>query len=267
VHAGGGRFEGFEAEVLVEECFDQIAEFGHTGTIQEAHFWPVAAATMPRVAVQASTGTPRFDPAQPPWVSPVTLEGARIRLEPLSIDHLAELAEVAFEPSIWRWTVARPANLDGLRAWVEAALRSAEAGTELPFATIDIASGRPVGSTRFLSIMPEHRRLEIGWTWLGTAYQRTGANREAKYLQMEHAFTSLGANRVEFKTHSENAKARAGLLGIGATFEGIFRNHMIMPDHRIRHSAWYSVTVEEWPGVRAKLQAALGRGTMGGDLR
>jgi N-acetyltransferase len=218
------------------------------------------------MAIGAAAGTPRYDPAPFPWVSPVTLEGARVRLEPLSIDHLEGLGDVAFEPSIWRWTVARPANLDGLGEWVEAALRNAEAGTELPFATIDRASGRPVGSTRFLSIVPEHRRLEIGWTWLGTKYQRTGINCEAKYLQMEHAFTVLGANRVEFKTDSENARARAGLLGIGATFEGIFRDHMVMPDHRIRHSAWYSVIAEDWPDVRAKLHAALGLETSSTDL-
>ena len=99
--------------------------------------------------------------------------------------------------------------------------------------------------------MPEHRRLEIGWTWVGTAYQRTGANREAKLLQLTHAFETLGANRVEFKTHARNEKSRNALAGIGATFEGVFRNHMIMPDGSIRHSAYFSVTAEEWPSVKA----------------
>jgi RimJ/RimL family protein N-acetyltransferase len=105
--------------------------------------------------------------------------------------------------------------------------------------------------------VPEHRRLEIGWTWVGSAFQRTGANREAKLLQLTHAFDSLGANRVEFKTHSRNERSRTALAGIGATFEGVFRNHMIMPDGSIRHSAYFSVTAEEWPAVKARLVAGL----------
>ena len=127
----------------------------------------------------------------------------------------------------------------------------------MPFATIDQATGRPIGSTRFLSIVPEHRRLEIGWTWLGRAWQRTGANREAKLLLLGHAFDQLGANRVEFKTDSRNEPSRTALLGIGATFEGIFRNHMVMPDGPLRHSAYYSVISDEWPAVRARLEASL----------
>jgi N-acetyltransferase len=191
------------------------------------------------------------------WVGPVVLEGRRIRLEPLAREHLDGLAEVAFDPAIWQWTTARVTDRERLAEWIDAALANAAAGTEQPFATIDRASGRPIGSTRFLSIVPEHRRLEIGWTWLGLAWQRTGANREAKLLQLTHAFEGLGANRVEIKTDSLNEPARRALLGIGATFEGIFRNHMVMPGGRLRHSAYYSVIVDEWPAVRARLEAAI----------
>ena len=152
------------------------------------------------------------------WVEPVTLTGRIVRLEPLSLDHVDDLARVAFEGDLWRWTVVQPMDVPGLRAWIEAALETAAAGLEMPFATIDRASGRAVGSTRFMSIVPEHRRVEIGWTWVGLAFQRTGANREAKLLQMTHAFEALGTNRVEFKTDSLNEKANPGLLGIGATF-------------------------------------------------
>ena len=134
-----------------------------------------------------------------------------------------------------------------------------EAGTDEPFATIDLASGRAIGSTRFMSIVPAHRRIEIGWTWVTPAFQRSGANREAKLLQLTHAFETLGANRVEFKTDARNAQSRAALLGIGARFEGIFRNHMIMPTGPLRDSAWYSVTVEEWPATKAHLAALLDR--------
>ena len=201
----------------------------------------------------------RFQAAERDWVKPVTLTGSIVRLEPLSVDHLDGLAAVAFDPAIWRWTLARPTDVDGLRAWLDAALAGATAGTERPFATIDVETGRPIGSTRFMSIVPEHRRLEIGWTWVAPAWQRRGANQEAKYLQLRHAFEHLGANRVEFKTDSLNEKANPALLAIGATFEGAFRNHMIMPDDRLRHSNYYSVTSDEWPEVQARLIARLGR--------
>jgi len=199
----------------------------------------------------------RYDPAGPGWVAPVTLEGRIVRLEPLSLDHLDDLAAVAFEGDLWRWTIARPTGPADIRAWIEAALANRAAGAEMAFATIDQATGRAIGSTRFMSIVPDHRRLEIGWTWVALAHQRTGANREAKYLQLRHAFETLGANRVEFKTDSENAKANPALLGIGATFEGTFRNHMIMPGDRLRHSNYYSVTAEDWPAVKQRLEAVL----------
>jgi RimJ/RimL family protein N-acetyltransferase len=193
------------------------------------------------------------------WVEPVVLDGERVRLEPLTEAHLDDLMLVAMDPTLWRWTVARPTDREGLLAWVRAAVANREAGAEMPFATIDRASGRAVGSTRYMSIVPEHRRLEIGWTWLGSAYHRGGANREAKYLQLRHAFEALGANRVEFKTDAMNERANPALLGIGATFEGAFRDHMIMPEGRLRTSNYYSVIAPEWPAVKARLEAAMGR--------
>lgn len=207
--------------------------------------------------VKPPSGTPRFDPAPNGWVQPVTLEGRAVRLEPLSLAHLDDLAEVAFEGHLWRWTVVQPASRDELRSWIEAAVATRQAGSEMPFATVDQATGKAIGSTRFMSIVPEHRRLEIGWTWVAQGWQRRGANREAKYLQLCHAFEELGANRVEFKTDALNERANPALLGIGATFEGTFRNHMIMPGNRLRHSNYYSVTVEAWPAVKARLEAAL----------
>ena len=191
------------------------------------------------------------------WVKPVTLQGRIVRLEPLSEAHLAGLAEVALDAGLWRWTVVQPHDLASLRDWLEGALRNREAGIEEPFATVDQATGRPIGSSRFMSIVPEHRRLEIGWTWVAPPWQRSGANREAKLLQLRHAFEVLGANRVEFKTDSLNEKANPALLAIGASFEGTFRNHMVMPGGRLRHSNYYSVTVEEWPRVRDALEASL----------
>ncbi len=141
-------------------------------------------------------------------------------MEPLSLAHFDDLAAVAFELPIWQWTIMGPQDEAGLHRWLETALANAEAGTERPFATIDLASGRAVGSSRYMSIVPEHKRLEIGWTWLATSAQRTGINREAKLLQLTHAFETLGANRVEFKTHVRNERSRTAIAGIGATFEG-----------------------------------------------
>jgi N-acetyltransferase len=200
---------------------------------------------------------PRFDPAPRGWVQPVTLDGRIVRLELLGLQHLDDLAEVAFEGNLWRWTVVQPSDRDELRAWIEAAVATREAGTEMAFATIDRSTGKAIGSSRFMSIVPEHRRLEIGWTWVAQAWHRRGANREAKYLQLRHAFEDLGANRVEFKTDSLNERANPALAGIGAAFEGTFRNHMIMPGDRLRHSNYYSVLVEDWPRVRELLEEGL----------
>jgi RimJ/RimL family protein N-acetyltransferase len=192
-------------------------------------------------------------------IDPVTLGGRLVRLEPLSLEHVSGLADVALDPAIWQWTIARPTTEADLRAWVEAALAGRDAGNELAFATIDQATGRPIGSSRYMNVVLEHRRVEIGWTWVAPAWQRTGANREAKLLMLGHAFETLGCRRVEFKTDSLNEPSRNALLGIGAQFEGIFRNHMVMPGGRMRHSAWYSVIDEEWPAVRAGLERSLAR--------
>jgi N-acetyltransferase len=200
---------------------------------------------------------PRYDPAPRPWVAPVTLRGSIVRVEPLALEHAGPLAEVGLDPAVWRWTIARPRTVDDIRAWIEAALAGQRAAGELPFATVDQATGRAIGSTRFLSIVPEHRRLEIGWTWVAPGWQRRGANQEAKYLQLRHAFEDLGANRVEFKTDSRNEKANPALLSIGASFEGTFRNHMVMPDGPLRHSNYYAVVVEDWPKVKAMLESRI----------
>lgn len=194
---------------------------------------------------------------QPSRIEPVVLTGSRVRLEPLSLEHVTGLAEVGLDPTLWQWTLARPKNEADLRTWAQATIANRDAGTEFPFATIEVATGRPIGSSRYLSIALDHRRVEIGWSWVAPAWQRTGANREAKLLMLGHAFDTLGCRRVEFKTDSLNEPSRMALLGIGAVFEGIFRNHMVMPDGRMRHSAYYSVIDEEWPAVRERLETSL----------
>ena len=193
------------------------------------------------------------------WVTPVTLTGRRLRMEPLDERHLDDLARVAVDDVVFRWITNRPMDDAALRTWFEQTQASAEATLEVPFATIDLASGRAIGSSRYMTIAPEHRRLEIGWTWLGRAFQRTGANREAKLLQLTHAFETLGAQRVEFKTHARNVASRTALLGIGATFEGVLRHHTIMPDGSNRDSAFYGVIAPEWPAVKARLEGLVAR--------
>jgi RimJ/RimL family protein N-acetyltransferase len=191
------------------------------------------------------------------FVEPVILEGRRVRLEPLTMAHHAGLVEVGLDEAIWRYVPQVMRTPDDMRAYIEAALEAQATGAALPFATVDRASGRVMGSTRFFNIDRAHRRLEIGWTWLGLAWQRTAANTEAKYLMLGHAFETLECIRVEFKTDSLNERSRAALLRIGATEEGTFRNHMIMPDGRIRHSVYYSIIDSEWPEVKARLQQKL----------
>jgi len=190
-------------------------------------------------------------------IARVTLEGRHVRLEPLSLTHHAALCEVGFDEAIWRYMPQTLRTPEDMRAFIEAALEAQAAGTALPFATVEKASGRAIGSTRFFNIDRTHRRLEIGWTWLGLAWQRTAANTEAKYLLLAHAFETLGCIRVEFKTDSLNERSRAALLRIGAIEEGTLRNHMIMPDGRLRHSVYYSIIASEWPEVKARLEAKL----------
>lgn len=201
------------------------------------------------------------DFATPPLrVERVTLEGEHVRLEPLDEARLDELWEVARDPVLWRWIPFPIVSRDDLRAYVETALAGREAGTMLPFVTVERASGRVVGSSRFGNIVAADHRVEIGWTWVGTPWQRSGVNSEAKLLMLDHAFGPWHCHRVEFKTDSLNEQSRSGLLGIGATFEGIFRNHMVTHTGRMRHSAWYSITDDDWPAVRARLVARISAG-------
>ena len=171
-------------------------------------------------------------------------------LEPLRRDHEAGLLAAAADERIWRFMVT-----DDPDAWLRATFAEAEAGIRVPFAAI--ADGAPVGSTSYMSLAPEHLRLEIGSTWMNPATWGTGANVEAKYLLLRHAFETLGCRRVEFKTDARNERARAALAALPARFEGIHRKHMLVRNGACRDSAWYSVIDDEWPEVRTSLEARL----------
>ena len=190
-------------------------------------------------------------------VAPVTLEGRLVRLEPLSLGHYEALCAVGLEPSLWKWTLTTIRTPEDLRGYLDTALAEQAAGKSLPFAIVEKESGRAIGSTRYANIEPAHRRLEIGWTWYGTAWQRTGCNTECKLLLLTHAFEVLKCQRVELKTDALNARSRTAILRIGATEEGTFRKHGIADTGRVRDTTWFSILDSEWPAVKARLEQRL----------
>jgi len=197
------------------------------------------------------------------FVEPVALEGRHVRLEPMSPEFLdaqaAALAEAVTDGTLWNSRVTTIPRPEGMRAYVEKALADLAAGRSLPFVTRDRAGGRIVGTTRFMNIEAAHRRVEIGTTWLAQSFQRTAVNTEAKLLMLGHAFETLGCIAVDIRTHERNMQSRAAIERLGAKLDGILRNHMIMPDGTVRSTASYSIIDKEWPEVRARLEARLGR--------
>ncbi len=187
---------------------------------------------------------------------PVVLAGPHIRLEPLEMAHLAGLASI-LDATLLQYFQKPARNAAELQIFIETALEEQRQGRSLPFAIIESAGGRPVGSTRLANIDRDNRRLEIGWSWIGRAWQRTAVNTEAKLLLMTHAFETLGVNRIEFKTDSLNTQSREALTRLGAVEEGYFRNHLVMSDGRLRHSVWFSIVASEWPRVKHQLQTRL----------
>ncbi|MGH8506836.1 MAG: GNAT family N-acetyltransferase [Stenotrophobium sp.] len=187
----------------------------------------------------------------------VTLEGTYVVLEPLAAEHHEALSVAGADEAIFRWYPVSYSGAAQMREFITHGVAEQRAGRALPFAVRTRHDGCVVGSTRFAAIERTHRRAEIGWTWYAPAVQRTPVNTECKYLLLRHAFETLGLNRVEFKTDSLNDKSRAALLRIGATQEGIFRNHMVMQGGRIRHSVYFAVVREEWPQMRENLERRL----------
>jgi RimJ/RimL family protein N-acetyltransferase len=187
------------------------------------------------------------------------LEGRRVVLEPLEPRHEEGLWAAAQDPRIWRWmSVLAASSPAAFHDWFEEALASRRTGEAVPFATLDAASGAPVGSTRYMAVRPEHRVVEIGWTWLSPSHWSGGANVEAKYLMLRHAF-ELGFLRVEFKTDALNKRSRGALAALPAAFEGVHRRHMLVRGGERRDSAWYAVIDEDWPEVKAALERRLER--------
>jgi N-acetyltransferase len=190
-----------------------------------------------------------------PWTAPV-LTGTIVRLEPLTPAHADGLWEASRDPRTWTWlSILQPSTREELDDWLRAALDAAAAGFELPLVTT--SDERVVGSTRYLALRPEHGSVEVGWTWLHPSVWGTGVNVEAKLLMLEHAFATWGCRRVELKTDARNERSRGAMEAFGATFEGVHRKHMLVRGGENRDSAWYSVTDDDWPGVRDGLRERL----------
>ncbi len=198
-------------------------------------------------------------PVAPIIVEPVTLEGEYVRLEPLSMDHHTGLCKIGLDEDLWRWIPTQVRTPDEMRTYIELALKFRAEGSVLPFATIYRPENHIVGSTRYLNIDRVNHHVEIGATFVGKPWQRTVVNTEAKYLMLRHAFESLGCLRVELKTDALNERSRKAILRLGATQEGIFRNHVVCANGRVRDSVYFSITDEEWPAVKTNLETKLKR--------
>ena len=186
------------------------------------------------------------------------LEGQLVAMEPLAPEHEADLFAAGSDERVWRWIDEYVAvSRERFHDWMTEALELSAAGVECALATVDLASGRAIGSSRYLAPSEPDLKVEIGWTWLTPAAWRGGANVEAKLLMLTHAFEELGCRRVEFKTDARNERSRGALAALPAQFEGIFRKHKIVRGVGERDSAYYSVIDDEWPVVKANLERRL----------
>lgn len=186
------------------------------------------------------------------------LEGQHARLEPLAALHAPDLLAAAQDDALWLYMpIARPRTPADVERMIAGALAAQDRGEQLPFAILERAGGRAIGSTRYLDLRLEHRGLEIGWTWITPAYQRSAINTECKLLLLTHAFESLGCLRVQLKTDARNLRSQAAIERLGATREGVLRKHYVLWDGYVRDTVMYSITDEQWPEVRRRLSGFL----------
>jgi RimJ/RimL family protein N-acetyltransferase len=207
--------------------------------------------------MSTDTNLPRRD-LIPLVVPPITLEGRAVRLEPLRLEHAAELTSVC-EPAVFEFLSQVMSTEAEVKQYIAAALEAAGRGTEQPFFIRERETGSPLGTTRYMTISRQDRNLEIGHTWLGKRAWRTRVNTECKFLLLRHAFEELQVIRVQLKTDARNLRSRAAIERIGGKFEGILRNHMLVRGGVVRDSAYYSILDTEWPEVKARLEERLAR--------
>jgi len=188
-----------------------------------------------------------------PWPDPIILTGAHARLEPLTQDHSADLAEAVRDGELWRlWYTSAP-TAEAMADEIARRLALREAGSMLPFTVVDLASGKPVGMTTYMHIDAATPRVEIGSTWYRRSVQRTGINTECKFLLLRHAFEKLDCTAVEFRTHFLNHQSRRAIERLGAKLDGVLRSHQRMRDGTTRDTCVYSIIASEWPAVRSHL--------------
>lgn len=192
-------------------------------------------------------------------IQPVILEHGSVRLEPIRQEQWPALWEVAKDSAedIFRWIPYPMGSSEDFQNWMDKALSEQQRGESLVFATVERASGKLIGSTRFMNIDRANRRVEIGSTWIATRWQRSAINTEAKYLMLRHAFETWGCIRLELKTDALNQKSRNAILRIGAKEEGTLRQHMVTSSGRVRDTVYFSILDREWPEVKAKLEGKL----------
>jgi N-acetyltransferase len=195
----------------------------------------------------------------PMIVEPVTLSGHYVRLEPLAMNHFDQLWAIAQDAELWKWTPYQITTPDKMHAYIKAALDGQEISTALPFVTLWQATNEIVGCTRFGNIDAGNRHVEIGWTWIERRWQRTPVNTEAKFLMLRHAFEEWRCLRVAFKADELDERSQRAIERLGARREGVSRQHVITESGRIRSSIYYSIIHDEWPPVKAHLQALLAR--------
>jgi RimJ/RimL family protein N-acetyltransferase len=190
-------------------------------------------------------------------LQPVVLENAFVRLEPLRLDHAADLAALTVGTGITRWFPEPLETHAIVDRYVAEGLRQAAEGLAQPFAIVD-TDGPVVGCTRYMNVSAENRRLEIGSTFVGTLWQRSAINSAAKLLLLEHGFERLGCGRIELKTDARNMRSRNAILRIGATEEGTLRRHVVCSDGFLRDTVYFSILADEWPTIKTRLTARLG---------
>jgi RimJ/RimL family protein N-acetyltransferase len=197
--------------------------------------------------------------APPADFGPVTLSGTRVSLVPLTMEHHDDLVTAVRDGELWTlWYTSAP-EPEEMVAEIARRLALQVAGSMIPFAVIDNATGKAVGMTTYMNIDATNRRVEIGSTWYAKSVQRTGLNTEAKLLLLAHAFDMLNCIAVEFRTHIMNHQSRRAIERIGAKLDGILRNHSLARNGTFRDTVVYSIIVGEWPVVRAHLNGLLTR--------
>ena len=189
--------------------------------------------------------------------TPITLSGEHISLLPLEVQHLADLQEAVRDGELWKlWYTFIPTP-EGMEAWINKALQEKNEGVSLPFVINRKQDNRIVGSTRYMNIEKDVRRLEIGTTWYGRSVQRSAVNTECKLLLLQHAFENLKCLAVEFRTHRFNEASRKAIMRLGAQQDGILRSHRMSSNGTIRDTVVYSIIESEWDNVKSHLNFLL----------